>query len=68
MIIADFGWPFSVVACWNGCCKKWTVATLQVEPVNGIWNDTYFESELEQPESLRAWMELPAPNKKDNHE
>ena len=60
IIIADFGWPFAVVACWNAHCEKWTIATQQIEPVNGIWNDPYFESDWENPEDLIAWTDFPS--------
>ena len=55
--LADFGLPWPVVAAWNGCDENWVYANLQVNMVNGIYNDTYFETERE--ERIIQWMALP---------
>lgn len=61
VILADMGLPYAVAACWNGCSENWTIASQQVEPVDGVWNDTYFESDWMEHREMRGWMELPQP-------
>lgn len=38
------------------------------QPVDGVLNDTYFENDWEDPQRLRAWLELTLPNTKTNEQ
>jgi len=55
------GYPLPTMACWNEPSGKWVISAYQVEPVEGVWNDFYFENEWLDFESLKWWMELPEP-------
>ena len=59
IIIAEFkSYPTPLAACWNGCDKKWVAAVPNVEPVNGIWNDWYFENESFEDADIVGWRKL----------
>ena len=66
MILADFGWPYPVLAAWNGHQMDWSIATQQVQPVDGVWNDTYFETDWEQDSDLKRWVALPSLSNTEN--
>lgn len=56
--------PWPVLAAWNNIHKKWCCAMLQVEPVRGVWEDTYFENDyLTAKQGEVMWMPLPNPPK-----
>lgn len=59
VFIADIGLPWSVVAVWNGCDENYVYANLQVNMVNGVYNDTYFENETEGVGGIKRWMPMP---------
>lgn len=57
--LADVGFPWPVVAAWNGCDENWVYANLQCGMVDGVYNDTYFETEREPAEGIKRWMPFP---------
>jgi hypothetical protein len=59
MVLLDNGLPWSVVGCWNVCEKKWVYANIQVNMVNGEYNDPYFENEYDNEKEIRGWQFLP---------
>lgn len=59
VFLANVGYPFPLVCAWNGSSGKWCCAMINVGPVDGKWDDTYFENEFLAPDDLRGWMPLP---------
>lgn len=59
VILADFGWPWILPAHWNDACGHWATITLQCGPLDGEWNDTYFEPESENEGALLGWLPMP---------
>jgi len=63
VILADFGWPWPVMAQWCAVSEKWAAVSVQRDHAT---NDAWFETEYELPADLRYWMPLPAlPNPAD---
>lgn len=56
--LADVGLPWPVVASWNGCDQSFAYANLQCGMVNGVFNDTHFETEYEK--TVKQWAEMPS--------
>jgi hypothetical protein len=65
MVLLDIGLPWAVVGSWNVCEKKWVYANIQVNMVDGEYNDPYFENELEAEfdsngrANIKGWQFLP---------
>lgn len=57
--LADFGYPWPVVAVWNVCEETFVYANLQCGMVDGIEGDTYFENEYEREAEIKRWMPMP---------
>lgn len=57
--LAHLGYPWPVVAAWNGYSEQWVYANNQIGIVDGKWNDAYFENEYEPTDELIGWMSLP---------
>lgn len=57
--LAHLGYPWPVVALWNGYTGQWVYASTQIGMVDGKWNDAYFENEYEPVGALKGWMPLP---------
>lgn len=53
--------PWAVVGCFNGSHSEWCYANLQCEPVDGVWNDYYFETDSAHPKDKLMWQPLPTP-------
>ena len=53
--------PIPVMATWNEPEQQWGCSSVQVNLYQGKWNDTYFQSEYETSNALKAWMPLPTP-------
>lgn len=53
--------PWAVVGCFNGSHNQWCFANHQVGPVDGVWNDYYYETDSVHPSDLikLKWMPLP---------
>lgn len=58
-ILADFGWPWPVVAAYDEYDERWTVCLLQQCPMEDGPMNTYFEVESEQHPNLRRWQPMP---------
>ena len=59
LILADFGWPWPVMATWSEMSGKWAAVSVQRTS-----EDAWFESETELSSDLRRWMPWPSfPNK-----
>lgn len=59
VFMGDFGYPWLLYACWNPYEGEYVVATQQMNMVNGVCNDPYFECEYMKAESLKGWLPLP---------
>lgn len=57
--LADLGYPWPVFAAWNGCDFCFVVAELNINRVDGVYNDPYFETSYEKPTDIKRWMPLP---------
>ena len=58
-IIGEFkNYPFTVVCIWNDHMKKWVYASVQLNMMNGKWNDPYFENDYFDEDQLVRWREL----------
>ena len=62
-VLLDIGYPWPVLACWNACDSAWTYTEMQINMVNGEYNDPYFENESEKCENVKGWMPLPEVNR-----
>ena len=58
VFMGDFGYPWMLYACWNPHEGEYVVATQQMNMVNGVCNDPYFECEYAKPETLKGWLPL----------
>lgn len=56
--IADVGYPWAVVAMWNGANEKFVHADPHVNMYHGLYNDWYFENEFYS--DVKRWQPLPA--------
>ena len=57
-ILADFGWPYLLVAAWNEVDTQWVCANLQAER-HEKGDDYYYENLYENHSSLKCWMRFP---------
>jgi hypothetical protein len=57
IILADFGWPWPVMATWCGVSEKWAAVSAHRDHTN---DDAWFETEYELASDLRRWMHIPA--------
>lgn len=51
--------PLPVTATWNEPEQQWVFSLAQVNLFEGQWNDTFFETQYECADQLKAWMPLP---------
>jgi len=58
VILADLGWPWPCLACWNAAEQQWVYANLQMNLVGGL-NDPYFDNEYGNHDELKRWAPLP---------
>lgn len=58
VFLADMGWPWPLLACWNKYESKWVYVMLQMNIVDGI-DDPYFENDYDKDDALKKWMPLP---------
>jgi hypothetical protein len=58
MILADMGWPWPCLVCWNKSRNEWVYVTQQISFVDGQ-DDPYFENEYGKSSELKRWMPLP---------
>lgn len=61
LIIADFGWPWPVMATWCDRSNAWAAVSVQREPdrhSTGVV--AWFETERESARDLRRWMPWPS--------
>ena len=54
LILADFGWPWPIMAAWSEMSGKWAAVSVQFTDT-----DTWFETETELPKDLLRWMPWP---------
>ena len=60
VIIACFdNYPIPVAATWNEPEQQWITSNVQANLYQGKWNDTFFETDYECADALKAWMPLP---------
>jgi hypothetical protein len=59
MILADFGWPYPIVAVWNEYDEKWVTVYMQAQEMSNGKIDHWLETEQETDDSLKYWMPLP---------
>lgn len=58
VFLADMGWPWACLVCWNPAMQQWVCAMQSANICNGE-DDPYFENEYEKPAELQRWMPLP---------
>lgn len=58
MILADMGWPWPCLACWNESQEEWVYVTQQMIFVDGQ-DDPYFENEYGKTLELKRWIPMP---------
>lgn len=64
VILADFGWPWPVMATWCKVNKEWSMP--QIAPY-ARGESICWETEWEKGSSMKGWLPLPAlPNRKAN--
>jgi len=51
-------YPFTVVCMWNEYEGHWVYASVQVNMMNGEYNDPYFENDFFEEDELVRWREL----------
>lgn len=56
MILADAGYPWPVLACWNKYEQEWVYASFAMNYVDGT-EDPYFETESEK--TIKKWCPIP---------
>ncbi len=56
--LADVGWPWPVLACWNGADEKYIYANHQIDMYNGVLEDSYFENETAELHEIKRWKPL----------
>ena len=61
-IIANVGLPWPVMACWNAHDSQWSYANLQINMMEGEYNDPYFETESDHNYELKGWIPTPDQN------
>jgi len=57
--LANIGYPWAVVCRWNEYQSEWVYSMLEVNMMDGEYNDTYFSNEYAKEDEVVAWMELP---------
>lgn len=64
VILADFGWPWPVVAIWDSLMGEWSIA--QIAP-HAEGESIGWETEWEKGSAMKGWLPLPKlPNRKAN--
>jgi len=58
-VLLDVGWPYAVVGTWNENEKQWIYAELEINCVDGNFNDPYFVNEYISNADVKGWMPLP---------
>lgn len=59
IIIGDFGYPWPLLAIWNGYDEKWSTVSLNAQVMEGDKIDYWFENEPATMDELKCWMPLP---------
>ena len=54
-IIADFGWPWPVIAIWDALIGEWSVAQIAHSKGKSIG----WETEWEKSSEMKGWLPLP---------
>ena len=57
--LGNFGYPWLQMTVWNDYDKKWSVASMEINMMNGEWNDPYWTTEQENETALLGWIPLP---------
>ncbi len=61
LIVADFGWPWPVLATWCERSNSWAAVSVQRESDGrGVAVDAWFETEYESAEDMRRWQPWPS--------
>jgi len=59
LLILDVGWPYAVIGTWNEHEQQWIYSELEINRVDGDFNDPYFVNESISNENVKGWMPLP---------
>jgi len=51
--------PVPVTATWNEPEQQWVFSLVDVNLYQGKWTDTFFKTEYECADALKAWMPMP---------
>lgn len=58
LFLADMGWPWPCLVCWNEYEGKWIYPNMQINRVDGKY-DPYFDTEYCKLKELKRWSHLP---------
>ena len=59
LLILDVGLPYVVVGAWNEHEQQWVYSELEINRVDGNFNDPYFGNVYISNADVKGWMKLP---------
>jgi len=59
LLILDVGRPYAVIGAWNEYEQQWVYSELEINRVDGSFNDPYFINIFIDDENVNGWMPLP---------
>lgn len=59
VFLARLGWPWPVICHYSPFDGDFVWAMVQVNMVDGEWDDYYFETEHSPESEIKAWMDVP---------
>lgn len=59
VFLAKLGWPWPVMCHYSPLDNDFVWVDIQVNFVDGEWNDYYFENKYSAEDEITAWMEVP---------
>lgn len=57
--LADVGYPWPVIITWNQYQQEFVYPSLQINMMDGEYNDPYWENDYEPLSEIIAWQHLP---------
>jgi len=58
-VLLDVGLPYAVIGAWNEHEQQWIYAELEINRVDGNFNDPYFGNVYISNADVKGWMKLP---------
>lgn len=62
LILADMGWPWPCLACWDEYDEKWVYTNRLIDGTEGAQHP-YFETEYGRNDELKRWTAVLEPQK-----